>query len=312
MNTKLISFNIVNTLEKDVSDLLFDADLSSAGADVLASTGVPFLRRSLEAEEARLAVSSYFKIEINLNMVIAELEEFKIAGRIENGKIVIPLGEIKTDQQLKLLASLDSKKRALIVDIDLSNSSVTDDGLSYLLGFNNLEKLDLTRTNIGNRGIETISAIRKLRYLNLTETKIDDRAAPFIKKLPVLEKLILYRTNIGDKSAAEVAQISTLIYLSFSATMITRAGILSLQPLPRLKTLLLVNCSLYDNDLRSILVLGPLEELFVDSNPLTDNFLETVAMKARLKFLSIKGGLEVIELGIRELKRKRPDLIIQS
>lgn len=102
--------------------------------------------------------------------------------------------------QIKSL--LDAKEQ--IVWLNLSRSTITDDGLQTVGQLPNLLKLRLDQTEVTDAGIAHLTNLKQLEYLNLYGTKVGDGIVEHIKQLPNLKKLFLWQTNITEEAVSEL------------------------------------------------------------------------------------------------------------
>ena len=82
--------------------------------------------------------------------------------------------------------------------LDLSHSSVTDDGLIGLAALKQLDGLGLRGTNITGAGLAHLTALQKMTTLCLYASKVTDDGLVGIKEMIQLQRLDLYDTGITD------------------------------------------------------------------------------------------------------------------
>ncbi|MFK7933052.1 MAG: chitobiase/beta-hexosaminidase C-terminal domain-containing protein [Saprospiraceae bacterium] len=92
------------------------------------------------------------------------------------------------------------------VALDLSQTNLTDDLLSYLADFPHLQKLFLQKTAITGGSLDALKDLKYLEYLNLYGTPLTDAAVPLLSELTSLRNLFLWETNV---SAASIQQLKT-------------------------------------------------------------------------------------------------------
>ncbi len=109
------------------------------------------------------------------------------------------------DAQLEQLLPLNANVRHL----DLSGTSVTDDGMRHVAMFTRLSKLQLSRTWVGDEGLARLGSLSELEYLNLYGTAITDAGLGTLKALPKLTRLYLWQTAVSTNAAAEWAKAKT-------------------------------------------------------------------------------------------------------
>ncbi len=90
--------------------------------------------------------------------------------------------------------------------LQISNTPISDDGLSHLAGLKQSLR-DLTLRfcpNITGAGVQHLTELSKLRLLVLGSTPISDDAVQHLKQMKSLRVLDLYYTKISAKGAAEL------------------------------------------------------------------------------------------------------------
>lgn len=102
-----------------------------------------------------------------------------------------------SDADLDLLKGLES----LLVEIDLSNTAVTDAGIARLAGFD------------------------ALRSIKLKDTRIGDPSASVLAGLPSLEVVNVFGTDIGDAGLLELAGSSSIRTIYAGESAVTTGGV---------------------------------------------------------------------------------------
>ncbi len=110
------------------------------------------------------------------------------------------LGESVTDDDLALLEPLGGS----LVSLHLGGTSVTDEGVSSLRQFGNLEQLQLQRTGVTDDGVRALSGLTRLRFLNLHMTGVTDESLVSLAGVPTLARVYVWETGVRD-SAARIA-----------------------------------------------------------------------------------------------------------
>lgn len=121
------------------------------------------------------------------------------------GRVEVPQGkryqlEIVKDRSTSLdfLSSMGNKDaRSAIVSLDLSESKIDKDSLSYLRFLPALEELDLSGTEIGDEQIDEIAKLSQLKKLWLDNTNTSEAATAKLCSLTHLEKLSLSHLDVG-------------------------------------------------------------------------------------------------------------------
>lgn len=142
------------------------------------------------------------------------------------GKVDVPEGkrfqlEIVKDRttSLDFLSSMGNKEaRSSIVSLDLSESKIDKDSLTYLRFLPALEELDLSGTEIGDEQVDEIAKLSNLKKLWLDDTNTSAAAADKLSSLTGLEKLSLSHLD------ADASQINSLKLSIPSCEVVVREG----------------------------------------------------------------------------------------
>ncbi|MEM1108582.1 MAG: c-type cytochrome domain-containing protein [Planctomycetota bacterium] len=108
------------------------------------------------------------------------------------------------DDQLRQLDPL----AANIVELNLANTKVTDQGLETVAQMTNLRRLWLNGTQVTDAGLSHLSRLRELRYLNLYGTVVTDAGLPSLAVLPHLSQLYLWQTQVSPEAATAFVESS--------------------------------------------------------------------------------------------------------
>jgi hypothetical protein len=82
-----------------------------------------------------------------------------------------------------------------VVDAELAQTALSNDGLATLSTFVNLRRLDLSKTLVRGQ-LGDVSRLSHLEVLNLTETNVDDQAVATLVGAKSLRKLYLFGTRV--------------------------------------------------------------------------------------------------------------------
>ena len=138
----------------------------------------------------------------------------------------------------------------------------SDDDLSHIEGFREIEAIDLSRTDVTDMGLAHLRSLTKLRVLYLAECKgVTDAGIAQLGGLVELERLYLRETpihgegfkslqglkklrfmdlaytGIDNDSLPIIAKLTALDDLNITATRVTDEGLPRLKPLTRLRYL---------------------------------------------------------------------------
>ncbi len=91
-----------------------------------------------------------------------------------------------------------------VVEVDLSRTKVTDEGLKHIGKLARLTHLNLSRTQITDKGIEHLSGLRSLEYLNLYGTGVGDGVLPILAKHRKLKSLYTWKTKITAEGLSKL------------------------------------------------------------------------------------------------------------
>ncbi len=88
-----------------------------------------------------------------------------------------------------------------VIEIDLSNTDISDGDMKLIQQFENLKKLNLSGCDIGNNGIDNIQQLTQLTNLNLYKTGIDNKSLEYLTQIKSLKKIYLWQTAVDEKKA---------------------------------------------------------------------------------------------------------------
>lgn len=157
------------------------------------------------------------------------------------------LGKHATDQ---LLADL--KQLPTLSTVDLSDSQLSNAGLSHLKGCPQLKTLVLQRCIVDNAGLASILAVPDLAELVLNGSSLPKGAYAKIGSMPQLRRLEFSKSSISDSDLAHLARLPNLNCLVLDHTKITAQGVKQLETHVHLEKLSLVGTKVTDNDLRQL------------------------------------------------------------
>lgn len=136
-----------------------------------------------------------------------------------------------TDQGVKHLLGL--KK---LVRLSLANNQLTDEGVRQIAGLTNLTSLNLSGNQITDEGVKCLAGLKNLSSLYLDETQITDEAVAHLRGLPIWS-LHLARNDISDDSLKHIGGFANLGILGLGGTQVTDRGLRFLEGLQRLEHL---------------------------------------------------------------------------
>jgi len=89
---------------------------------------------------------------------------------------------------------------------DLGKTKITDAGLAYVAGMDNLEKLHLENTAVTDEGLSHLARLTKLEYLNLYGTKVTDAGLARLAANKGLKKLFVWQTAVTKDGARKLEE----------------------------------------------------------------------------------------------------------
>jgi hypothetical protein len=112
------------------------------------------------------------------------------------------MGKVLEDGDLEQLRGLE----ACLVSLDLSRTSITDEGLAALVAFPRLRRLRLDQTAIGDAGLAHLATMRRLESLNLFKTRVGDDGIKGLRNLKSLRRLYLWQCDVSAEAMDELGQ----------------------------------------------------------------------------------------------------------
>jgi len=161
--------------------------------------------------------------------------------------------------------------------LDIANTSVTDNGLDFLITLVNLKELSLGRGRLSNASLEMLRMLPTLTYLDISDAK------PAPPDMPGRRRTA---ETIPEASLRAIAELKALRVLKLGYSSINAAGLRTLSSLERVEKLGLEGCSRIDDAAAS----------------------ELATWKA-LKYLDLQ-DTQVTAQGAEALRKARPDLAI--
>lgn len=195
-----------------------------------------------------------------------------------------------SDSSLAELASLTEGLEDL-TEIDATNSSVSDGGLTHLAKLPFLKKLDLVSTKVTDQGMRHLAHVPSLETLTLQGTAISDTGVATLNTLPNLKELDLRQCQLTPEGFAAIGRMPVLESIHLDNTGGLNDTTFDLICNARTLKRLYMNYvgGITDNGMRSLSKLEILEELYLNECPVTCEALIHVAKSGlkNLKKLSV-------------------------
>jgi uncharacterized protein YjbI with pentapeptide repeats len=140
------------------------------------------------------------------------------------------------------------------LNVDLSDTSITDNGLISLQGLKREFGLwlHLVNTQITNAGLRHLRDLRRLEILHLENTKVTDAGLIHLSGLSSLRTLNLSKTRINGAGLKHLSGLRKLRSLNLAGTQITIAGLKNIRELSALSSLDLRETKVTKADLQQI------------------------------------------------------------
>lgn len=196
-----------------------DAEMPEEIQQAVAMLVPPEVRARQEAEAAaREAAEEARRAEL-AEVVGALREEFSGALNFESQAssgltftAVSMRGDFGDEHLLKLAPVAPE-----LVSLDLSDTGVTDTGLSSLDGADKLRMLRLSNTAVSDAGLESIAGLVGLESLNLYGTSVTPAGIEKLKDLPSLRRLYLWQTGVDAAAAEELRKLMPACEINLGA-----------------------------------------------------------------------------------------------
>lgn len=91
-----------------------------------------------------------------------------------------------------------------VIWADFGRTKITDAGMAYVAGMDNLERLHLENTAITDEGLSHLARLAKLEYLNLYGTKITDAGLAKLAANNALKKVFVWQTAVTPEAAKKL------------------------------------------------------------------------------------------------------------
>ncbi len=102
-----------------------------------------------------------------------------------------------------------------LIELDLSETNMNDDLLSYLGDFPHLQKLFLQKTAIKGANLNKLKDLKYLEYLNLYDTPLEDKSVEYFAKFASLKNLYLWQTNINPDVISQLKNNRPKLNINF-------------------------------------------------------------------------------------------------
>lgn len=215
-----------------------------------------------------------------------------------------------------------------ITALDLSDCNrVSDTGLGYLKGMNNLRFLKVWGPQITDKGVSALKDLPNLEVLGFNDTKVTDEGMQYLAGKPRLKEVHLFRTLVGDQGMEYLAQCPGMKYMNLRDTAVSDKGLASVGKLVKLEKLDLSEVQgitdegltslgkltemkdinfwltkISDPGVESLKPMVKLQRLNLDKTAITDKSLEVIPAFKDLTYLHIgSNGDRITDEGLKHL-----------
>lgn len=161
--------------------------------------------------------------------------------------------------------------------------TVSDAGIANISGLSNLDTLFLAGSGLTDRGMKALAGLEKLEHLYLDGTDATDEGLDHLANLQSLKTLSLQRMNVSEAGLAKLAGIANLEALLLSDTKVTDTALVHVGALSRLKTLYLDRCEVDGSGLKHLQSLSKLETLSLAGTKVTGSQLAALRQNKALR-----------------------------
>lgn len=223
-------------------------------------------------------------------------------------------------------------------ELNLTLTPVKDDALKHLGGLTELRFLGLASTQCNGTGFTHLKPLKKLESVNFHFTPLNDDGLRAIAEVPISGRLWFAHTKFTDEGAASLKSQTQLKRCGMGSTdkassgeavaaltklpledlalldnQATPVGVAHAAKIATLRKLDISHAPTVGNDSLKLLAQMPLlEELKIGSAQLTDGGLQSLVAAKSLKKLTLSGMKQVTPTGIEQLRKARPELIIEA
>jgi serine/threonine-protein kinase len=184
-----------------------------------------------EISDSRIAINYGSTLDLGTSQVqLDTASKAKFQSRLKSTDVpALDLRHACADDDLRLLAD-----KSRVLDIDVTDSNVTDKAFEYLADAPKIEKLNMTRTNV--KTLKGIARMKNLRSLALENTEVNDDALKQLQGMS-LNYLSLTETRITDAGIEHLTRLKKLEMLRIDRNHITDGATSALTKIPLLQSL---------------------------------------------------------------------------
>lgn len=159
-------------------------------------------------------LEQYTQVDNSVYALDVKAPDNKVLTKLNEDNIkAIPVSESQVFIQVNLSGRQDlseatfkelSKIREQIVELNLSNTNVTDDMVLELSQFPHLTRILLHQTSITGSSLGQLKELQYLESINLYETEVSNENISQLKAYPALQKVFLWKTKVSKEVIADL------------------------------------------------------------------------------------------------------------
>lgn len=189
----------------------------------------------------------------------------------------------------RVASNIQKNRDGTVRFIRFSNKMVTDEHLSHLPAFKQLDYLAVVTPTVSDTGLANIAGLTNLDTLFLSESGLSDKGMKAFAGLKKLEHLYLDGTGVTNAGLEQLAELNSLKTLSLQRLETSDRGLAKLSGLDKLVTLSLCDTKITDEGLRHISSLTQLRDLYLDRCLIDGSGLKHLQTLSKLETLSLSG-----------------------
>lgn len=188
------------------------------------------------------------------------------------------------------------------LELNLTNTRITDATLERLAIQTQLELLNLMATKVTDDGLKHVANLTALHTFSVERTAVSDAGLAHLKNMKDLKTLYLGGSRVAGPGLAQIEHLP-IEYLSFAYSPIDDASVEHVARIKSLKTLGLDDTKITDACLPALAALPNLEVLWLDNTAVTDAAIPHLKQLAKLKTLHFK-NTQISSEGRARLRRE--------
>lgn len=213
-----------------------------------------------------------------------------------------------------------------LADLDLRDTSITDEGLVYLRDSTQLQTLQIERTSVTDEGLKWLKNLKNLRYLPCRESQLtlpgiinlivslQGRPSENVFTTACLTRdtrldlfptaLDLHGMRVSDEDLRLVVPIIELDSINLSDNSFGDVGIRQIAKIPQLRQLWISGPKISGEGVSSLQACRNLETLWLTDTSATEDDIAVLANMKQLRTLNLS-GMTFTKKGIKQLQALR-------